>query len=47
MIGAALNRLKNSDVEQRILSQSSDYQRIIAFRNILAHGYDVISDTIV
>ncbi|MCJ7739684.1 MAG: DUF86 domain-containing protein [Anaerolineae bacterium] len=34
-------------VGPEVLSQISDYQRIIGFRNALAHGYDVVSDEIV
>jgi len=45
IVGEALNRLKYTDSET--LAGISDYQRIIAFRNVLAHGYDVISDEIV
>jgi len=45
IIGEALNRLKYTDPEALI--EISDYQRIIAFRNVLAHGYDAISDEIV
>ncbi len=45
IIGEALNRLKQ--VDEALLSQLSDYQRIISFRNVLAHGYDVISNRIV
>ena len=45
IIGEALNRLKK--VDPGLLACISDYQRIIAFRNVLAHGYDVISDEIV
>ena len=43
--GEALNRLKK--VDPGILARISDYGRIIGFRNVLAHGYDIISDEIV
>lgn len=45
IIGEALNRLKRIDEET--IEKITDYQRIIGFRNILAYGYDVISDEIV
>lgn len=31
----------------QLLSRISEYHRIIGFRNVLAHGYDVVSDEIV
>jgi len=42
IIGEALNRLAHIDPQtaQRI----SGYQRIVAFRNVLIHGYDAIQD---
>jgi len=45
IIGEALNRLRKGDAEtaQRI----GDTPRIVAFRNILAHGYDSIDHEIV
>lgn len=45
IIGEALNRLKR--ISPDILKRIAEYQRIIAFRNILVHGYDIISDEIV
>ena len=45
IIGEALNRLKY--LEPEVLVSITDYPRIIAFRNVLAHGYDIISDEIV
>lgn len=45
IVGEALNRLKR--VDPGVVVRISDYQRIIGFRNVLAHGYDVISDEIV
>ncbi len=45
IIGEAFNRLKKVDLG--ILARISDYRRIIGFRNVLAHGYDIIFDEIV
>jgi uncharacterized protein with HEPN domain len=45
IVGEAMNRLKR--VDEQVLWQISDHKRIIGFRNILAHGYDVVSDEIV
>lgn len=45
IVGEALNRLKK--IEPDVVVRITDYQRIIGFRNVLAHGYDVISDEIV
>jgi uncharacterized protein with HEPN domain len=43
IIGEALNRLERIDGE-RLERQIPEYRRIIGFRNIIAHGYDVIDD---
>jgi uncharacterized protein with HEPN domain len=45
IIGEAPNRLHRLDPE--LVAQVSDYQRIIAFRNVLARGYDAVSDEVV
>jgi uncharacterized protein with HEPN domain len=45
IIGEALMRIRSTD--QAIYSRITDADRIIAFRNIIAHGYDVIVDDIV
>lgn len=45
IIGEALNRIKVTDDE--ILENISEYRRIIGFRNILIHGYDIVDDIIV
>ena len=45
IIGEALNRLRALDESH--LYYITDAHRIIGMRNILAHGYDVISDHIV
>jgi uncharacterized protein with HEPN domain len=45
IIGEALNRIKNTNNE--LLEKISEHHRIIGFRNILIHGYDVVDEAIV
>jgi uncharacterized protein with HEPN domain len=45
IIGEALGRL--SRVAADVSEQITNYRRIIAFRNILIHGYAVIDDRVV
>ena len=45
IIGEALNRIKNTD--DTILEKISEHHRIIGFRNILIHGYDIVDEAIV
>jgi len=45
IIGEALNRIRKFNEE--FLEKISEHYRIIGFRNILIHGYDIIDETIV
>jgi uncharacterized protein with HEPN domain len=45
IIGEALSQLAKRD--QNSVNQITDYQRIIAFRNILIHGYAQVDDRLV
>ena len=45
IIGEALSQL--SKVDPKITARITDYQRIIAFRNILIHGYAQVDDQVV
>ncbi len=45
IIGEALNRIKYTDSE--LLEKISEHHRIIGFRNILIHGYDIIDEAVV
>ena len=45
IIGEALNRIKRESPE--LLRSITGHKKIITFRNILAHGYDIVSDPIV
>jgi len=42
IIGEAVNRLVKD--EETAASELGDYRRIIAFRNVLAYGYDLVDD---
>jgi uncharacterized protein with HEPN domain len=45
IIGEALNRIKRLDV--MVYNQIGYAEQIVSFRNILVHGYDIISDQLV
>ena len=45
IIGEALNRL--TKIDEETAKRISDYPRIVAFRNILIHGYAEIDDRLV
>jgi uncharacterized protein with HEPN domain len=45
IIGEALTRIRKIDEE--LLQKVSEHQRIIGFRNILIHGYDIVDEAIV
>lgn len=45
IIGEALKRIKVSD--PGVIVEIGDVSRIIAFRNVLVHGYDVVDNEVV
>ncbi len=45
IVGEALNRLRK--IEPELLASITDSRKIIAFRNILVHGYDIIRNEVV
>src|SRR5829696_867164 len=45
IIGEAVGRLARDDPE--MVSRLSEHERIVAFRNVLIHGYDLVDDELV
>lgn len=45
ILGEALNRLKK--IDQKTLNSIEGYRDAISFRNILAHGYDIVDNVVV
>jgi len=45
VIGEALNRIKT--IDSNTLEEIDNWREIIGFRNVIAHGYDVVEDIIV
>lgn len=45
IIGEAMSRLRTESLETA--ERIEEFQKIIAFRNLVIHGYDVVSDPIV
>ena len=45
IIGEALSKVKKE--EPNLLDQIRESEKIIAFRNVVVHGYDIISDQMV
>jgi uncharacterized protein with HEPN domain len=45
IIGEALTRIKK--IDQELIEKISEHYRIIGFRNILIHGYDIVDEMIV
>ena len=45
IVGEALNRLGREDPE--LAARIPDIARIVGFRNVLAHGYEIVDDEVV
>ena len=45
IIGEAMAQLAKAD--EKVAEHISEYQRVIAFRNLLIHGYDDVDDRLV
>jgi len=45
IVGEALNKLRHAD--QTLAAEIADLPRIVAFRNVLIHGYATIDDQLV
>lgn len=45
IIGEALHRLSRIE-EDKLADKIPDYRKIIDFRNIIAHGYDIIDEAV-
>lgn len=45
IVGEAVGRLRRNDPDTTL--QLSEHERIVAFRNVLIHGYDLVEDELV